>query len=127
MEKKNDHLPSDRDDTPSNQKDEFESEGIIINEVQLLLAEKRTSLATMRTGITVFVLPLSVLSVLIATSKYYDVTQVMPFIIPLLAICVALVLLGSYLIIRSVIKMRHQDSLIMQLKRKHRWIAEYID
>ena len=127
MEKKDIHLLSDEDDTLSDKENEFVSEGIIINEVQLLLAEKRTSLATMRTGITVFVLPLSVLSVLIATSKYYDITQVMPFIIPLLAICVALVLLGSYLIIRSVIKMRHQDSLIMQLKRKHRWIAEYID
>ena len=127
MEKKDVHLLSNKDDTPSNNKNEFVSEGIIINEVQLLLAEKRTSLATMRTGITVFVLPLSVLSVLIATSKYYDIVQVMPFIIPLLAICVALVLLGSYLIIRSVIRMRHQDSLIMQLKRKHRWIAEYID
>jgi len=127
MEKKDAQLSSSRDDTLFNQKDKFEPESIIINEVQLLLAEKRTSLATMRTGITVFVLPLSVLSVLIATSKYYDVIKVMPFIIPLLAICVALVLLGSYLIIRSVMKMRHQDSLIMQLKRKHRWIAEYID
>ena len=127
MEIEDMHLASDKDDTPYKQDNEFVPDGIIINEVQLLLAEKRTSLATMRTGITVFVLPLSVLSVLIATSRYYDITQVMPFIIPLLAICVALVLLGSYLIIRSVIKMRHQDSLIMQLKRKHHWIAEYID
>lgn len=45
------------------------STGIIINEVQLLLAEKRTTLASMRAGIAVFALPLSVLSVLIATSK----------------------------------------------------------
>ena len=121
------HLASDKDDTPYKQDNEFVPDGIIINEVQLLLAEKRTSLATMRTGITVFVLPLSVLSVLIATSKYYDVFQVMHFIIPLLAICVALVFLGSYLIIRAMIRMRHQDSLILQLKRKHGWIAEYID
>ena len=123
----NAHLPTDQGDTPSKQECEFVPEGIIINEVQLLLAEKRTSLSTMRTGITVFVLPLSVLSVLIATSKYYDYLQVMHLIIPLLAICVALVLLGSYLIIRAMIRMRHHDSLILQLKRKHRWIAEYVD
>jgi hypothetical protein len=127
MEKKDVHLLSKEDDTLSDKENEFVSEGIIINEVQLLLAEKRTSLATMRTGITVFVLPLSVLSVLIATSRYYDIIQVMHFIIPLLAICLALVLLGSYLIIRAVIRMRHHDSVIMQLKRKHRWIAEFID
>ncbi len=50
---------------------------LLINEAQLLLAEKRTVLAVLRTGITVFALPLSVLSILIATSKYYNMTQVM--------------------------------------------------
>ena len=47
---------------------------ITINKVQLILAEKRTPLAVMRTGIAVFVLPLSVLSALVATSKFYDST-----------------------------------------------------
>lgn len=121
------HLPTDQGDTLSKQEREFVPENIIINEVQLLLAEKRTSLSTLRTGITVFVLPLSVLSVLIATSKYYNILQVMPLIIPLFTICVLLVFLGSYLIIRAMIRMRHHDSLILKLKRKHRWIAEFID
>ena len=121
------HLPTDQGDTLSKQEREFVPENIIINEVQLLLAEKRTSLSTLRTGITVFVLPLSVLSVLIATSKYYNILQVMPLIIPLFIICVLLVFLGSYLIIRAMIRMRHHDSLILKLKRKHRWIAEFID
>lgn len=127
MKSKEAKTPPDQGGTPFKKECEFVPEGIIINEVQLLLAEKRTSLSTMRTGIAVLVLPLSVLSVLIATSKYYDVLQVMHLIIPLLVICVVLVLLGSYLIIRAMIRMRHHDSLILQLKRKHRWIAEYVD
>jgi uncharacterized membrane protein YkgB len=121
------HLSTDQGDTLSKQERDYVPEGIIINEVQLLLAEKRTSLSTLRTGITVFVLPLSVLSVLIATSKYYNILQVIPLIIPLFIICVLLVFLGSYLIIRAMIRMRHHDSLILKLKRKHRWIAEFID
>ena len=40
-------------------------DAIVINEVQLILAEKRTSLASLRTGIAVFALPLTVLSFLI--------------------------------------------------------------
>ncbi len=76
-------------------------DGIVINEVQLLLAEKRTSLATMRTGIAVFTLPLSVLSILIATSRYYDISQVMPLLLPLLVISTALVFLGGYLVGRA--------------------------
>jgi len=46
------------------------SDSVIISEVQLLLAEKRTSLAAIRTGIAVFALPLSVLTTLIGILKY---------------------------------------------------------
>jgi uncharacterized membrane protein YidH (DUF202 family) len=127
MKSQDAQLPEDQDDTPFKRKNENVPENIIINEIQLILAEKRTSLSTMRTGIAVFVLPLSVLSVLIATSKYYDILQVIHLIIPLLAICGILICLGSYLIIRATIRMRHHDNLILQLKRKHRWIAEFVD
>jgi uncharacterized membrane protein YkgB len=102
-------------------------EGLVVSEVQLLLAEKRTSLAALRTGIAVFVLPLSVLSVLIATSNYYDVIHVLPFIIPLLSLSAALVILASYLIIRSLMRMRHQDRMILGIKRKHPMLAPFID
>ena len=53
-----------------------------INDIQLLFTEKRTSLALMRTGIAVLALPLSVLSLLIATSKYYEAVDVLTFLIP---------------------------------------------
>ena len=102
-------------------------EAVIINEVQLLLAEKRTSLAAMRTGIAVIALPLTVLSVLIATSRYYDIIHVMHLLVPLLILCAALVLLGSYLIIRSIIRLHRHDRHISEIKRKHSAIAEYID
>jgi uncharacterized membrane protein YkgB len=103
------------------------SDGVIINEVQLLLAEKRTSLAALRTGIAVFALPLSVLSILIATSKYYDVTKVMHWLVPLLALCGAMVVLGSYLIIHSIVRIHRHDRLILGLKQKHSRIAEFIE
>ena len=106
---------------------EVDSTSVIINEVQLLLAEKRTTLASMRTGIAVFALPLSVLSVLIATSKYYNVLQVIHLLVPLLVLCAGLVILGSYLIIRSINRIRHYDRLIFELKREHSKIAEFID
>jgi hypothetical protein len=37
-------------------------DNVIFGEIQVLLAEKRTALASLRTGIAVFALPLSVLS-----------------------------------------------------------------
>jgi len=102
-------------------------DNIVINEIQLLLAEKRTSLAILRTGIAVSVLPLSVLSVLIATSKYYDIIHVMHLLLPLLGMCAALIALGAYLIIHAIVRIRNQDHHIQEIKRKHSRIAEFMD
>ena len=69
-------------------------DAIAINEVQLVLAEKRTSLAVMRTGIAVLALPLSVISVLIATSRYYDIFHVLHFLVPLVVFNLGLIVLN---------------------------------
>ena len=105
----------------------YQADTIVFNEVQLILAEKRTSLAVMRTGITVLVLPLSVLSVLIATSRYYDFLHVIHLIVPLLFLNLILVIIGAYLVLRSIIRMHHYDQLILQIKQKHSTVAEFID
>jgi uncharacterized membrane protein YidH (DUF202 family) len=102
-------------------------DALTLNEVQLLLAEKRTALSTLRTGIAVFAFPLSVLSVLIATSKLYQVEKVMQWLVPLLALNLGLVVLGIYLITRAVRHIRHYDRLIDGLKRKHSKLAELLD
>ncbi|MHC4601030.1 MAG: hypothetical protein ACYS47_18715, partial [Planctomycetota bacterium] len=74
---------------------------ILVNEIQLLLAEKRTALSVMRTGIAIFALPLSVFSVLIATSKLYDVASVVHWLVPVLLINAGLIGLAIYLVVRS--------------------------
>jgi uncharacterized membrane protein YkgB len=107
-------------------KPETNLETVTFNEVQLLLAEKRTSLSAMRTGIAVFVFPLSVLSVLIATSKFYEVGKVLLWLVPLGLLNLGLVALGIYLITRAVIRIRHYDRLLDELKRKNRRLAELL-
>lgn len=102
-------------------------EAVAANEVQLLLAEKRTYLAVMRTGIAVLALPLSVFSLLVATSKYYDPLSVLQFLLPLAVLCVALLLFGGYLVIHSVLKIRSIDRLIHRIKLEHSAIAQFLD
>jgi hypothetical protein len=41
--------------------------------------------------------------------------------------CAAHILLGSYLIIQAIIRLRHQAQHILSLKRKHSEIAEFIE
>ena len=101
-------------------------DSVIFSEIQLILAEKRTALSGLRTGIAIFALPLSVLSVLVATSKYYDILHVLHFLIPLLVLSLALIILGSYLILHSVWRVRHHDRLIKELKLRYSAIGEYI-
>lgn len=97
------------------------------NEMQLVLAEKRTALSTLRTGIAVFALPLSVLSVLIATSKSYETHEVMHWLVPLILLNLGLVVLGIYLITRAVRRIWHYDRLIDGYKRKHTKLAQLLD
>ena len=104
-----------------------EASALIFDEIQLILAEKRTALSTLRAGTAVLILPLSVFSVLIATSRYYDLFRVMYFLIALLALNVALIALGFYLIVHSIRRIHRYDRQIREIKLKHSAIAEFID
>jgi uncharacterized membrane protein YidH (DUF202 family) len=100
---------------------------LIFGEIQVLLAEKRTALAALRTGIAVFVLPLSVLSALIATSRYYSIEKVMPMLAPLMILNLGLVVLGCWLVFRSIRRLRHFEHRIRKLSEKYRSIAQFIE
>src|SRR5437763_3125109 len=102
-------------------------DNIIFGEIEVLLAEKRTALASLRTGIAVFALPLSVLSVLIATSRSYTMARVMPLPVPLLRLNFGLVVLGAWLIFRSIHRIHHYEARIRQLSQKYRSIAEFVE
>ena len=80
---------------------EQQNDILSINQVQLLLSEKRTVLAVMRTGIAVLALPLSIFSALIATSRWYRVMEVWPLLLLVVGINLGLVVFAVYLIARS--------------------------
>ena len=102
-------------------------DNIIFGEIQVLLAEKRTALAGLRTGIAVFALPLSVLSALIATSRYYRIDWVMPLLLPLMLLNLGLVVLGTWLVFRSIRRIRHFEDRIRELSQKYRSLAQFIE
>jgi uncharacterized membrane protein YidH (DUF202 family) len=102
-------------------------DSVIFGEIQVLLAEKRTALAALRTGIAVFALPLSVLSALIATSRFYSMEKVMPLLAPLLLLNLGLVVLGCWLVFRTIRRIHHFEARIRELSQKYRSIAEFIE
>ena len=100
---------------------------LIINEVQLILAEKRTALAVMRTGIAILALPLSIVSFLVATSRYYNPLELLHYLVPVAVINLVLIVLGGYLLVYSLRRILRHDRLIRAIKQQHSAIAEYID
>lgn len=99
----------------------------ISNEIQLVLSEKRTSLSMLRTGVAIFALPLGVLSLLVTTSRYYRVNDVIHWLAPLLLLCAALTALAGWLTLRALAHIRHYDAIILKLKRDHSRIAQLMD
>lgn len=100
---------------------------VLMHEVQLILAEKRTSLSGLRTGIAVFAIPLSVMGLLVATSSHYRVDDIRGLFVAVMAINALLIALGGYLVVRAVLKLRREDRLIAEIKRRHSVIAEFLD
>ncbi|HVM46318.1 MAG TPA: hypothetical protein VM582_10320 [Candidatus Thermoplasmatota archaeon] len=90
---------------------------LVIQEVQLLLAEKRTSFALLRTGVSVSLVPLSVWTVLIATSRLWNVWEARWLLAPLMLVALALFGLGAYLIMHAMQHLAHTDRVLMGLRQ----------
>jgi uncharacterized membrane protein YidH (DUF202 family) len=96
------------------------------DKVQLLLAEKRTILSLLRTGIALLTLPLSVASVLIATSHYYDSSKILYLLVPVLSISIVLLILGGWIVAHSFRKYRALDLKVRHVKIGHDELKDLI-
>ncbi|MHA1485008.1 MAG: hypothetical protein ACTSPR_06795 [Candidatus Thorarchaeota archaeon] len=79
--------------------------------IRTIEAEKRTYLAELRTGIGILTIPLSLMTILIATSNYYDVNAVLSFVVALIIGITALVIIGGYLVFRSLARIKRSERL----------------
>ena len=94
-----------------------DSENHFDNDISILLAEKRTSLAVLRTAIAFFTLPLSVFTILTATSRFYDPLESIPLLLIIIIINSILIIFGIYLIVRSFNRIRRIDKRIESIKK----------
>jgi hypothetical protein len=101
-------------------------EQVHLAEVQVLLAEKRTLYAVLRAGITVCVLPLTILGFLIGATDSHNL-----FAYPVIAVvvCLALLLLswiGARLIFMSSHKLKRLDDLFADIKKHDKRINQLL-
>lgn len=91
---------------------------IVLGEVQLMLAEKRTAFALLRTGVSVSLVPLSLWTVLVATSKLWNPFQVLWLLVPLMIVAGGLFLLGIVLVLHALRHLRHVDRVLAGLRTR---------
>lgn len=84
--------------------------------IRTIDAEKRTHLAELRTGIGILTIPMSLLTILIATSNYYSIDTVLSFIVGLVIGIIALASVGAFLVIRSLQKIKKTEQLRDSIK-----------
>lgn len=102
------------------------SEQLLLNETQLLLAEKRTYYALLRTGVAVFTLPLTLVALLISTSEYHDIFSQFWIGFCLIGALILISLTGLSLSIRANQKINRLNRLIDLIRRENKRIAEIL-
>ena len=90
------------------------------------LADKRTILAYLRTGIGILTIPMSLLTILIATSSKYDVDQVMGMLVSLGAAFIVLMTFGVWMVIRSIQQLTAVDTRLRELEEEHPFLSRWI-
>lgn len=99
---------------------------LTVDKVELLLAEKRTALALLRSGIAVLALPLCVVTVLLVTSSYYHFERVLVLALLPLSLCAGLTGLGISLVVRALRELRRLDQRIEAIKQGSGPLADAI-
>jgi hypothetical protein len=101
-------------------------QSLIISEVQLLLADKRTAYALMRTGVTVSLIPMSIWTVLVATSKLWDPFSALWLLLPLIVVGLCLFSLGVYLIFHALRHIAHIERTMGALRQSATFLEQLL-
>ncbi len=99
---------------------------LTVDKVELLLAEKQTALALLRSSIAVLALPLCVITVLLVTSSYYHFERVLVLALLPLGLCAGLIGLGISLLLRALRELHRLDQRIEAIKQQSGPFADAI-
>ncbi len=106
---------------------DIENDQLVSNAIQVLLSEKRTSLAMMRTGIAIIALPLAITSALIATSSLYEIDRVSHMLASVMIVNALLLVLGVTMVASAYHNIAKYARLLHQLKKDHPSMSRYLD
>lgn len=98
---------------------------LLISEIKLLLAEKRTYLAMFRTGVAICGLSVTAIGVLVIESNFLDLFSVSNTIV-IGVFLVLIAIIGGWLIYRSRKRINHINDMIHEIESKDQRIADIL-
>jgi uncharacterized membrane protein YidH (DUF202 family) len=90
------------------------------------LADKRTILAYLRTGIGILMIPLSLLTILIATSSRYEVSDVLWMLLALGAGFILFMVFGIWMVVQAFRQLRAVDMRLKELEEEHPFLSRWV-
>ena len=101
-------------------------EQLLLNEIQVLLAEKRTYFALLRTGLAVALAPLSFLVFLIATANWHNLFRSISIGSTTIIILILVSTIGVYIFYTSDRKIKKLNAMIDSIKSQNKRLAEIV-
>jgi uncharacterized membrane protein YciS (DUF1049 family) len=102
-------------------------DNLIADEILLFLQEKRTILITIRIALGTIMVQISLLSFLIATSRFYQWIEVMHLLVPFVVMNLIVLGIAGYFLVGSLIQLHRLERQIVRYKKRHSRIAECMD
>lgn len=102
------------------------SEQLLLNEIQVLLAEKRTFYALLRSAIAIFTLPLTIIAFLLATAKYHGIFEKPWLSIVLVGVLILISLLGLSMILRANRHLKKVHNMIEKRRSENTRLSEIV-
>ena len=105
---------------------ETSSEQLLLSEIQVLLAEKRTYYAILRTGLGIIVAPLTVIVFLIATAEFHKLFSYFWVGAVLIIGLLAMSVFGVVLFFYAQRKLNQLEKLIRTIENKNHRVDEIV-
>lgn len=107
-------------------KQKHTSEQLLLNEIQVLLAEKRTYYALLRSSVALVTLPLTVIVFLVSTNEYHGLFNFVWLMVLVVGVLVLISIIGISFFARAENRIKSIDKMIVTIKTENKRIAEII-
>ena len=111
MKQKNPHKPS---------------EAVLLNEIELLLAEKRTYYSILRTGFAIITVPLTIIIFLLATKDYHRLFNHTWTTLIIILVFIIMIITGIFMAIGASNKIKRLNIVIQGIEKEDKRVEKIV-